>query len=198
MNLKYSFEKYVYLSRWMDYWYQVKEILFLHPRKILEVGIGNKVVCNYLKSEGVDVITFDVDEKLKPDVNGSVKSMPFEDSSFDVVLCAEVLEHLPFDDFEKALKELKRVSGRYVVLSLPHFGPAVKISLKIPFVKEIKLAFKVYFPIVHKFNGEHYWEIGKKGYPLSKIREILKNHFKIKKEFVPFESQYHRFYILEK
>jgi hypothetical protein len=81
---------------------------------------------------------------------------------------------------------------------LPHFGPPIKFSFKIPFFKEVKMALKIPFPIKHKFNGEHYWEIGKQGYPASKIRKILKKYFKIKKEFIPFENQYHHFYILEK
>jgi hypothetical protein len=113
-------------------------------------------------------------------------------------LCAEVLEHLPFEKFEKCLQELRRVSKKYVVLSLPHFGPPIKLSFKVPLFKEIKMALKIPFPTKHKFNDEHYWEIGKQGYPASKIRKILKKYFKIKKEFIPFENQYHHFYILEK
>lgn len=182
----------------MDYWYQIREVLALNPQDVLEVGKGSGVVCDYLKSRNIKIATLDIDEKLNPDIRGSVREIPLGDNSFDAVLCAEVLEHLPFGDFEKSLRELKRVSRKYVVLSLPHFGPAVKINLKLPLIREIKFALKTHFPVAHKFNGEHYWEIGKKGYPSIKIRKILRKYFKIRKEFVPFESQYHRFYVLEK
>lgn len=85
-----------------------------------------------------------------------------------------------------------------MILSLPHFGPPIKLSFKIPFLKEIKIAFKISYLVKHKTNGEHYWEIGKRGYQSSKIRKIIKRYFKIKKEFIPFENQYHHFYVLEK
>ena len=129
---------------------------------------------------------------------GSAVKMPFGDDSFDVVLCAEVLEHLPFEKFEESLRELKRVSKKNIILSLPHFGHSIKLSFKTPLIKERKLAARLAFPIKHEFNGEHYWEMGKRGYPPKKIRNIIRKYFKIRKEFIPFENQYHHFFVLEK
>lgn len=194
----YSFSKYDYKTRWTSYWHQINEILNLVPKKVLEVGIGNKTVLNYLKNQGIEVLTLDINEKLKPDIVGNVLKMPFQDNSFDIILCAEILEHLPFEEFDKALEELERVSKKYVVLSLPHFGHSIKFSFKIPLIREKRFAIRIPFPIKHHFDGEHYWEIGKKGYPLTKIKRIIKKCFVIKKEFIPFESQYHHFFILEK
>ena len=195
---KYDFSKYNHRSRWMSYWHQIDEVLRLKPDSVLEIGIGDKTVVNFLKSQGVNITTLDINKDLKPDVIGSVLTMPFQDSSFNVVLCAEVLEHLPFEKFEEGLKELKRVSRKNLVLSLPHFGRSLKFSFKIPLIKEKRIACRLAFPIKHVFNGEHYWEIGKKGYPPDKIRKIIKKYFQIKKEFIPFENQYHHFFILEK
>ena len=195
---KYDFSKYNHRSRWMSYWHQIDEVLRLKPDSVLEIGIGDKTVVNFLKSQGVNITTLDINKDLKPDVIGSVLTMPFRDSSFDVVLCAEVLEHLPFEKFEEGLKELKRVSRKNLVLSLPHFGRSLKFSFKIPLIKEKRIACRLAFPIKHVFNGEHYWEIGKKGYPPDKIRKIIKKYFQIKKEFIPFENQYHHLFVLEK
>ncbi|MHA1380617.1 MAG: hypothetical protein ACTSRG_19795 [Candidatus Helarchaeota archaeon] len=53
--------------------------------------------------------------------------------------------------------------------------------------------------LFHKFNGEHYWEIGKAGYPLSKIiKDIQKTGFEVEKTYRVFENPYHRFFILRK
>ena len=51
-------------------------------------------------------------------IQGDIYEMPFEDGFFDVVLCTEVLEHL--QDPEMALRELLRVSGNVVFLTVPH------------------------------------------------------------------------------
>ena len=40
---------------------------------------------------------------------GDFTSLPFEDRKFDVVTCVSVLEHMPFEDQIKGLKEMARV-----------------------------------------------------------------------------------------
>lgn len=191
-----SFKRYIHMDRWVSYWHQIAESLDLEVERILEIGIGNRIVADSLRKEGIKVQTMDIDRELSPDFVGSVENIPLKNNSVDMVLCAEVLEHLPFEKFERCLRELNRVTGKYVVLSLPHFGPPVRISFKIPFMKEIKIAFKIPWPVSHKSGGPHYWEVGKRGYSSRKIRNMIKKYFKIKKEFIPFENQYHHFYIL--
>lgn len=197
MAKDYKFYQYDYKERWISYWHQIDEILKLEPESVLEIGVADKVVADYLKKQGVAVKTLDINRELKPDFTANVLKMPLLDNSFFVILCAEVLEHLSFSNFEKALLEIKRVSKKFVVLTLPHFGPAIKICLKLPFVKEKRFAFKLPFLKKHQ-SKEHCWEIGKKGYSAEKIKKIIRKHFKIRKEFIPFENQYHHFFILEK
>ena len=42
----------------------------------------------------------------------------FKDKQFDLVICCEVLEHV--EDFQKALKELYRISNKYLLVSVPN------------------------------------------------------------------------------
>jgi len=52
---------------------------------------------------------------------------------------------------------------------------------------------------MNKFDGEHYWEIGKIDYSLNKIvNDIQNTGFKIEKTYRVFENPYHRFFILRK
>jgi len=196
---QYSFEKYCYISRWSSYFYQIREILNLKVKDVLEIGVGDGFLKNYIKNNTeIEYKSIDLNENLRPDIVGTVEEIPFADNNFDVVCAFEVLEHLPFEKFEKILKELKRVSRQYIIISLPHFGPPVKFLIKIPFLREFKMSFKIPFYTKHILSGEHYWEVGKKHYEPKKIMKILKDNFFVKKDFVPFENQYHHFYVLGK
>lgn len=195
----YDFNKYSHEGRWVSYFLQLREVLALKPESVLEAGPGDKVFKSYLENNtSVKYKSLDIAEDLSPDIVGSLDKIPVPDNSFDMVCAFEVLEHIPFEKFESCLREMKRVAKRNVCISVPHFGPSFEFLLKVPFIKRIKFSFKFPYHPKHTFNGEHYWEVGKKGYEASKVREVIKRNFKIKKEFVPFANQYHHFYILEK
>lgn len=193
----YRFEKYAFEGRFVSYYWQLKEILAQNPISVLEVGIGDRVFGDFIKNNtAVPYTSVDIAEDLRPDVVGSVLELPFEDKSFDVVCAFEVLEHLPFEQFEQALKEMCRVARTHIVISLPHFGPMLSFSLKIPLLPQIQWAMKIPFPKKHTFNGQHYWEIGKRGYPVSRIRKKLSAQGELVRDFVPFGSPYHHFFVV--
>lgn len=51
-------------------------------------------------------------------VKGDATEMTFARRSFDLVLCAEVLEHIPA--LEQACEELQRVSAKYLLIGVPY------------------------------------------------------------------------------
>ena len=56
-------------------------------------------------------------------VRGTAYGLPFDDDTFDYVVCAEVLEHLPEDS--RAMAELTRVlkPGGLIAVTVPRWGP---------------------------------------------------------------------------
>jgi ubiquinone/menaquinone biosynthesis C-methylase UbiE len=57
-------------------------------------------------------------EVLKENAHlGDVKKLPFEDNSFDIITCLEVLEHVA--DTETVIGELIRAAKKYIILSVP-------------------------------------------------------------------------------
>ena len=106
------------------------ELRKLNPQKILDVGCGEGFTLHRLKEnhigkelEGIEYLdtAIKLGKEHFPDIKirkGTIYDLPYKDNSFDVVLCTEVLEHL--EDPEKALKELKRVSSNFVVLTVPN------------------------------------------------------------------------------
>lgn len=99
------------------------------PYSVLDAGCGEGFVARYVQSQsdlrifGIDIdaealrMALRLNEDL-PVICGSVSNMPFSDNTFDLVLCTEVLEHLGSPEI--GLKELCRVSRRWLVLSVPH------------------------------------------------------------------------------
>ena len=196
----YTFFSYNSLERWSSYWYQLKEILSLDPKSVLELGLGDSVVANYIKSNtNINYKSIDIAKDLHPDIIGDVRSMPLADNSFDIVCAFEVLEHIPFEDFNVALGELKRVASKYILISLPHWGRHFSLKLFLPKLKYIKWYYKFdKKPIEHKFNGQHYWEIGKKGYPLVRIKSCIeRSGLVLIKDYISLESPYHHFFVIK-
>jgi len=173
----------------------------LEPDSILEIGIGNGLVFNYLGQRGFKVTTMDINERLKPDKIGSVLSIPLPNESFELVACFEVLEHLPYKDFPKALSEIHRVSNKYAILSLPDSKRMCQFYIQIPKIGELKRLIPLprLKTSMHEFDGQHYWEIGKAGYPLLMVMNEIRNaRFEIKKTWRIFEAPHYRFFILRK
>jgi ubiquinone/menaquinone biosynthesis C-methylase UbiE len=55
------------------------------------------------------------DERIR---NEDIQHLSFPDKSFDIVLCQQVLEHVP--DPVRAINELKRVTKRQLLISVPY------------------------------------------------------------------------------
>ena len=199
---EHYYKGYDNVMGFISYFYRIDSVIKLNPKTILEVGIGNKTVCNYLKQFGFDITTCDFDLNLDPDVVADIRNLSFEDNKFDVVLACEILEHIPFKDVPIALSELKRVSKKILIISIPYssFFTEIFFNINVPFFYK-QLHFALSVPsFIHKFKktNEHYWGMGRKNYPKKKIRKLLKRYFEIKKEFQPILIPYHYFFILEK
>jgi len=93
-------------------------------RSVLDIGCGDGRITNALAATGADVVGVDLSlEALRyvqaSKVLASVDALPFRNASFDIVLCTELLEHLPFTVYHKALSEVARVSRNYILVSVP-------------------------------------------------------------------------------
>lgn len=196
----YNHMTYDHKARWLSYWYQIRAVLESNPKKVLEVGLGNGLTTEYLRKQGIEVFTLDIDSSLNPDLVGSITKIPLLDSSVDCVLAAEVLEHIPFNEVKTALKEMRRVSRGTAIISFPDSRRTILyFALKLPMLPRLDIFWKMQSSKEHVFDGQHYWEMGKRGYSYETIEKIiLASGFAIKKHFVPFDCPTKHFFILEK
>jgi len=108
----------------------VKEAKKLRPRTVLDVGCGEGFILANLKQnkvgkehEGIEYVdkAIKLAKQLYPTLKilkGNIYKLPYQDNSFDLVLCTEVLEHLDYP--ERALKELLRVTKKHLLLTVPN------------------------------------------------------------------------------
>lgn len=199
---QYFTSAYLSRERWISFWYQIMEVNKTSPKKVLEIGPGPGIVSEILKRMNVKVMTLDIDPKLRPTVCADVAAIPFGDKSFDTVLAAEILEHIPFSEVPKALRELSRLAGKSIVITLPHFSHfAPSIALKLfPYVPRLSKVFPISLPAKHKFDGQHYWEIGKSGFPISAVRRLLAKStgMDLVKDYLIEENPFHHVFVLRK
>ncbi len=113
--------------------------------KVLDAGCGaGRHLCEAFRREGVHVVGIDLNrgdlEKSRACLalmaaeaerrygewmvlEADVTRLPFTEGAFDLVICSEVLEHIP--DNAQAISELLRVlkPGKDLVVSVPRFFP---------------------------------------------------------------------------
>jgi ubiquinone/menaquinone biosynthesis C-methylase UbiE len=191
---------YVTKQRFASYWYQIKEVILSEPTSVLEIGIGPNLVSSYLIQNKIKVVTIDFDIKLKPQLVGSVMQLPIRDVSFDTVLCCQVLEHFPFQNFSQCLSELKRITKKKLILSLP--DKTLTLSFLLRSSKRISWDFLLPFPwafrrhIIGNVKG-HHWEIGERGYPYKGLtKKIEQAGFSVDRIYRVPDHPYHRFFIV--
>jgi hypothetical protein len=196
----YAFASYENPERFTSYYYQMRAALQFAPTTLLEVGVGSKVFVELMRGHGIRTVTIDVDAHLRPSACGSVLQLPLQDGSVDVAAAFQILEHLPFEHLGTAVSELARVSRSGLVVSLPEFGN-VGIVANLPFVRRLRFASRIllgWYPR-HRFDGEHYWEINKRGYRLSRVKAAITGaNLKMASTWINPYNPYHRFFVLKK
>ena len=191
---------YLDLPRFITHWHQAVATLEATAKggTVLEIGPGNGHTTWLMRQWGLQVTTLDLDPALKPDLVGDVCDLPCADKSFDCLLVAEVLEHLPWSEFAPALAQLRRVARRHVVLTLP--APFLGLSMLGQFTNLGAHGVHLGLPHWkrHRFDGQHYWEVGKRGSERRVVRRAIREAgFRIEREFRPAPSLYCLFFILQ-
>lgn len=112
----------------------------------LEVGCGQGSFLKYFSCKinssiniGLDIIFSNVKvakKKIFPEgnfVQGDAENLPFSNKSFDIVILADIIEHVP--EPEKLMKEVTRV-GKYCIVNMPiEFCVLTNLRIKLGKVK---------------------------------------------------------------
>jgi hypothetical protein len=176
------------LSNFINSYYQYRDLQLCEDVKnVLIVGPGQGLDTNVLRFRNYQITTFDIDKTFNPDVIGSVHDLSmFQDGIFDVVIVSHVLEHVAVPYLDVCLSELARV-GKYCIVYLPVAGRHFQLRLKMD-VKGIDISLILdLFNYFHKpdgvtpryCSGQHYWELGMRGFRVSDLKRRFTKHFDV-------------------
>lgn len=144
-------------------WKVIEDMVPNNIKTVLDAGCGSGYILMQFKEKGYVVEGIDLSEKSveicrKRGLNvnqADVCRLPFPSNHFDLVVCTEVLEHIP--DVKKAVKELTRVSDRYCIITIPYelglFG-VIKLLLRKKFVYEAENGRSYEYRHIHFFRLE--------------------------------------------
>ena len=107
---------------------RVADLMDLLPHgldTVLDVGARDGFISKRLADRARRVTALDLELPVIDDpritcVKGNATALDFDSDSFDLVFCAEVLEHIPGDSLAAACAELTRVSRRHVLVGVPY------------------------------------------------------------------------------
>ena len=96
-------------------------------KSIADIGCGNGIFVNYIRSRDKKMRIIGIDRSpsalkyVKTEkVKGDITNIPLKDREYDLSVALEIIEHLNIKDYEVALKELARISKRYILISVPN------------------------------------------------------------------------------
>jgi SAM-dependent methyltransferase len=178
----------LHLSNFINTYYQHRDLSTLAGvQSVLIVGPGQGLDVQVLRWRGYQVTTFDIDELFGPDYIGSVHDLrAFSDGQFDAVVVSHVLEHLAVPYLDASLKEIARV-GQYALIYLPIYGLHVRLRITSN-LRDLDLAAIVsFFNYFEKpdgltpryMGGQHFWEVGMRGFKPSDIAKRMSRFFEI-------------------
>jgi SAM-dependent methyltransferase len=107
---------------------RVDDLLAMVPpgvRTVLDIGARDGHLSRLLANRGLQVTALDLeapridDERIRC-VAGDATALTYADGEFDLVLCAEVLEHIPSAVLARACGELQRVAAGWLVVGVPY------------------------------------------------------------------------------
>lgn len=102
-----------------------------NPESVLDVGAGRGTFLAYMRDEGLNAVGFDFSEFAVSDEGRYIRcqrdwliqhdatnSWPYADSSKDLVICLDLMEHIYENENQFVMDEIIRVSKKWIFLQI--------------------------------------------------------------------------------
>lgn len=126
-------------------WLFLKEKTHFFSRMLHVLHIAPEAcfIKRFEKIHGDHYVTADIESPLAK-VKMDIHKIPFDQNTFDVVLCNHVLEHVKDD--HKAMSEIHRVlkPGGFAILQVPFFSPVSDATFEDPSITDKREREKIF------------------------------------------------------
>lgn len=157
----YFSDFYFSMPQLCSFAHQLNLIHAMRPTSAIEIGMGNGFVSTYLRRSGLPIVTADINPSLQPDICAPLADVcKHLAQQADLVICCEVLEHMPLAELETNLDYLRDLGAR-LFMTLPNSFRAWGIS-GLAFLPKLNgTIFDLVFNIPWKrpLTEAHFWEV---------------------------------------
>jgi 2-polyprenyl-3-methyl-5-hydroxy-6-metoxy-1,4-benzoquinol methylase len=165
INPNWTFEKWSYKHTFIAKMKYINNLLSKVPKgcRILDVGCGQGLLVKEFKRKGYDIVGIDKFYSNEYVIKEDIFDNSFEDNSFDLILCLDVIEHFNFDFQEKLIQELTRIlkpKGKLIfsIPNLAHLSSRVMFLFTGNLLRTAKISYhpgdrpiKEYLKIIKKY-----------------------------------------------
>ncbi|TXS94531.1 class I SAM-dependent methyltransferase [Parahaliea aestuarii] len=182
LNLDCYFnENYFELAQLCSYAHQISDIYQTGAREILEIGVGSGLTSSFLRKSGRKVTTADINPNLSPDICAPLSELGryVGELKYDLVVCCEVLEHMPFEQFEESV-ELLRSFSKNLYLTLPAYRRTLGFGgmFRFPRLGMLPFNFHLELPNRKPISPSHFWEVDSESFSRkSNIVGVLRKYY---------------------
>jgi SAM-dependent methyltransferase len=144
-----------YLKDFTHFLENQNKLLHIAPEGALRAYLSNSLKINYI-SGFKDADAFKGYYYQQHERHLDITHLPFENESFDVIICNHVLEHVSED--KTGMKELYRVlkQGGFAILQVP-YAPELKHTIEDPSIQDPKLRLRKFGQKDHvRIYGQDY------------------------------------------
>lgn len=125
-----------YLPVYLAKMERVEKFLAGYPQAhIIDLGCGEGVLVKSFRQRGYDIVGMDLHYESEYVKRGNILETGEPSGVYDIALCLDVIEHLPYENQEKALDEISRLlrPGGMLLLTVPnlaHFASRLSFLLR--------------------------------------------------------------------
>ncbi len=171
---------------WYRYFFILKELGRFEPKRVLEIGPGEGTIKRVFEPYAEVYETMDMNPKLNPTYTTDILvRVSAAKEKFDAVVAADILEHIQFEELEKAFTNIRfylKDDGR-ALITIPHRASnfLLMTPTQIPRAFRVPTGFLSPGAFYRRFikrkiwiDPDHQWEIGDGKHKIKDVENIIK------------------------